>query len=126
MRLSDHFTLTEFASSDGAPTPDDVAENLRRLAVEALEPVRARFGKPITILSGYRSKEHNRAVGGAPGSQHLSGQAADIRIAGIDPALVADAIDEMQRSGEIPLGGLGRYDSFTHLDIRGRLARWSG
>jgi len=126
MQLSDHFTLAEFESADGAPMPAEVADNVRRLVVEALEPLRAEFGKPITIISGWRSQEHNEAVGGAPGSQHLSGKAADIRINGVDPAVVADAVDRLQRDGSIPKGGLGRYQTFTHVDIRGRLARWSG
>jgi len=126
VRLSDHFDLSEFASADGAPMPAEAEENVRRLAVEVLEPLRAEFGKPITIISGWRSKEHNEAVGGAPESQHLSGKAADIRINGVDPAVVADAVDRLQRDGSIPKGGLGRYQTFTHIDIRGRLARWSG
>ena len=53
----------------------DLCENI-------LEPCRVHFGKPITISSGYRSPKLNRAIGGARGSQHSKGEAADIELVG--------------------------------------------
>lgn len=44
-----------------------------------LQALREAFGGPITVTSGYRCPDHNRAVGGAKGSQHVKGNAADIR-----------------------------------------------
>ena len=59
-------------------SPDAVATaNIRRLVERLLQPLRDRLGEPIAILSGYRSDELNRLVGGVPSSQHRLGEAAD-------------------------------------------------
>lgn len=84
MNLSEHFTLEEMlASAQGdrkgisnVPT-QDVIQHLR-ITAEGLEKVRITLGSsPIHILSGYRCPELNRAVGGASGSAHMFGWAAD-------------------------------------------------
>lgn len=58
--------------------PYGIEDNLEGLAKEVLEPVRERLGKPIVVNSGFRCPIHNRAVGGATGSQHMKGEAADL------------------------------------------------
>lgn len=81
MKLSQHFTLEEMAR--GTPEeeiPQDVLENLRYVAVELLEPIRESSGLPVLVTSGYRTQAHNAAVGGASGSDHLTGSAADWRV----------------------------------------------
>ena len=88
MRLSDNFTLEEMVRSTTAeakgikniPSQDEI-ENLKELAVNVLQPIRDKYGKPIYINSGYRCPQLNRAVGGVNNSQHLCqrGAAADIR-----------------------------------------------
>ncbi len=90
MKLSPHFTLLELTKSDTATRlgidqtpPEAVLENLRRLCVKVLEPVRAHFKRPIRINSGYRSPALNKAVNGTKNSQHLMGYAADIEISGV-------------------------------------------
>ena len=101
MKLSEHFTLQEFIAStkaeqlaiDNTPSVSDI-ECMQALCENVLEPLRAHFGKPIKIMSGFRCPELNRAVGGAPKSQHLFGQAADIEIKGVDNADVWLYIDE--------------------------------
>lgn len=87
MKLTEHFSLAEMTRSATAValgidnTPDTQAtENLKNLCREVLEPLRQWAGVPITVSSGYRSPELNRAVGGTPNSQHQKGEAADIRI----------------------------------------------
>lgn len=55
-----------------------VEENLRALVEKVLDPLRAALGMPITVNSGYRNAELNRAVGGVWNSQHMKGQAADV------------------------------------------------
>lgn len=84
MSLTLHFTLAEMTQSqtatrrgiDNTATPDIVA-NLTRTA-QTLEQVRVLLGsRAITISSGYRSPDLNRAVGGARNSAHLYGLAAD-------------------------------------------------
>lgn len=88
---------------DNVPTYDHL-QNLRRLAIDILQPVRDRWGKPITVTSGYRSPALNRAVKGASGSQHLKGEAADI-VSSDNRALYA-LMTEMVHAGEIEVGQL--------------------
>lgn len=80
-----YFTIKELCQSntaakykiDNSPT-SSVEANLVQLVDNILDPLRARYGKPIHVSSGYRSKRLNAAVGGVSNSQHLYGQAADI------------------------------------------------
>ncbi len=80
-RLSAHFSLSEFLNlhkyPDNTPTLQHVA-NLSYGCHLLLEPARQLVG-PILINSGYRNVRVNRLVGGVSSSQHLKGQAADIR-----------------------------------------------
>lgn len=90
MQLSHNFTLEELIESTTAiqsgitnvPITAQV-ECLKDLCVNLLQPIRDYFNLPITIRSGFRSSSLNHAVGGAPDSQHMRGQAADITIHGI-------------------------------------------
>lgn len=93
-KLSPHFTVGEFERSDRAKkmlekTKDPIWENkmpvaaigaARLLCENVLEVVRAHFGTPIYISSGYRMPRLNQAVHGAWTSQHTKGEAADIYI----------------------------------------------
>nr|WP_245902591.1 D-Ala-D-Ala carboxypeptidase family metallohydrolase [Pararhodobacter marinus] len=54
--------------------------------MDKLQALRDRLGKPLIVRSAYRSPEHNRAVGGAPGSKHMQGTAFDIAMSNHDPA----------------------------------------
>ena len=80
-RLSSHFKLGEFLNlskySDNIPTMQHVA-NMTYGCLMLLEPARQVVG-PILINSGYRNPRVNTLVGGVKSSQHLLGQAADIR-----------------------------------------------
>ena len=82
MKLSPNFTLAEMvATSHGklqdTPTPA-VIQNLQKLCVLVLQPLRDKVGAPVYINSGYRSKKLNAKVGGVKNSRHLLGKAADI------------------------------------------------
>ena len=57
----------------------EVTQNLNALVEKILDPLRKAYGHPIIVTSGYRCERLNRAVGGAATSQHVKGQAADIR-----------------------------------------------
>lgn len=80
-----NFTIQELTASTTAaakkinndPTPE-VAENLKQLVNNVLDPLRDAYGKPIRVNSGYRSPALNAAVKGSKTSQHMKGQAADI------------------------------------------------
>lgn len=80
-----YFTIRELSSSDVAiknninNTPNgEVINNITKLIVNILDPLRAAYGNPIKINSGYRCAELNKKVKGSSTSQHLLGQAADI------------------------------------------------
>lgn len=82
-----HFTIEELIYSETAlhkrmrnKTNQQIETNLRMLVETVLDPLREAYGKPITVTSGYRCKELNRAVGGVSNSQHVSGCAADITV----------------------------------------------
>ena len=123
MKFATNFSLKEFRSKDGSVTPPDVQTNLARLS-ENLQVIRDHFGAPITINSGYRSPAHNKSEGGSKNSQHLLGLAADIVVLGAHPDEVVKVILQLINDGKISEGGIGRYKSFTHYDIRGTAARW--
>lgn len=114
-RITPHFTVREFACKDGA---DEVVVDTA--LVYLLEDLRVFYGSPITIVSGYRTPEHNEKVGGASNSYHMKGMAADIRVAGVPPARVYSDLNPVHT------GGLGKYNTFTHIDTRGTRARWQG
>ena len=86
IRLSPHFRLDEFLNvakyPDNKPLLQDVV-NMAYGCHFVLEPARTIAG-PIIINSGFRCERVNRLVGGVAKSQHLLGQAADIRP--VDPA----------------------------------------
>lgn len=84
-----YFELDEFIRSDTAKkknidnTPTfEIVEHLDRLVDEFLDPLRAAYGMPIRISSGYRCPALNKAVGGAPTSVHQNGDAADLQVGG--------------------------------------------
>ena len=96
MQLSKHFTLEEFEKSQTATRKGITnkagageIKNLGDFCYEVLEPVRAKFDKPVTITSGYRSPELSEAIGSKATSQHCLGEAADFEIAGISNLQVA-------------------------------------
>jgi uncharacterized protein YcbK (DUF882 family) len=123
--LTDNFNRSEFACPDecGFDTVDaeliTVLENLRS----------ALRNRPITITSGCRCFSHNehvqlqanpKYIPGTSNSIHMDGKAADIKVEGVSPGTVADCL-EMLYPGKY---GIGRYKSWTHIDIRTTQARW--
>ena len=124
MKLTENFSKSEFDSKDGAEMPNDVLMNVQKLASQ-LQILRNNINKPITINSGYRSPEHNKAIGGVSNSQHLLGKAADIKVKGISTRILAALIEDLINDGDMLQGGLGIYDTFVHYDIRKSKARWN-
>ena len=59
--------------------PNGIEESLAALVQNVLDPVREKLGRSIVVNSGFRCPVHNRAVGGTAASQHVKGEAADIR-----------------------------------------------
>ena len=120
MKLSEHFTLEELTVSETAArkgldnTPDnDALYDLKRLAL-FLEDIRTAVGRPLHINSAYRAPEVNASVGGSKTSQHCKGQAADIRVVGLTPDQVCQAII----AAKLPFDQVIReFDSWTHVSI---------
>ena len=123
MKLTKNFSLSEFECKGGCKMPNDVFENIKLLAIH-LQAFRDVFNEPITINSSYRCVEYNSSVGGSKTSQHLLGKAADITIKGYTPDEVADKIELLHSENRNRTNGLGRYNTFTHVDIRNNYARW--
>ena len=105
MILSPHFSLAEMLESQTArrkgiteqfSPPAEVIENLKALCTHILEPLRIEIGKPIGISSGYRCAKLNRAIGGAKKSQHVLGQAADLKATWMTHASLFHTIQEMK------------------------------
>ena len=132
-RVTPHFSVEEFDQPArhgllATPYPPEWVEGRLRPLCEALEALRERLGgRPVRVLSGYRSGAYNRAVGGARASQHLEGRAADVTVRGRSPEEVLAAALALYAEGVARIGGLGLYPGFVHLDVRpGRLVRWGG
>lgn len=80
-----YFSIKELCQSEDAEkygidnTPSEEAKsNMENLIVVVLDPCREKYGKPITVNSGYRSRQLNAKIGGVDTSDHLTGEAADI------------------------------------------------
>ena len=133
MKLSEHFSLAEMcktsANLDNVPNEAQV-ENLKRLC-GWLEMLRSEWNKrygegndPIFINSGFRSETVNKAVGGVKGSNHLSGCAADIRVAGIEQlvryaTILLDISDESKEDfDELLLERSPKGNYWLHFAVR--------
>lgn len=121
-KLSKNFKVSEFAcNGKGCCTIVMIDEQLMKY----LQQIRDHFGKPITITSAYRCATHNKKVGGATGSRHTKGQAADFGIAGVKPAEIAKYAES------IGVKGIGLYETakdgyFVHIDTREKKSFWYG
>lgn len=120
--LSPHFKASEFTcnhcnSMEGHEVPTEL--------LAMLEDVRANFnGAPVTINSAYRCRTHNTNVGSSEGSwhrYHTTGEGAvDIVVSGV----AASEVHRYLTSKYPGRCGIGRYDSFTHLDNDHDKRRW--
>ena len=124
-KLTTNFGLNEFRCRDGSDVPEGLLENVQLLA-DNLQVLREHLGKPIRVISGYRSPKYNRKIGGARKSQHMLAKAADIKVTGMSPTEVKAVIVSLIKDGSMMAGGVGLYTTFTHYDVRGRNARWYG
>lgn len=134
-RLSQHFTLGELCKTSAKTADGNIPshvhiENLKRLC-GWLEMLRSEWNKrygegddPIVINSGYRSEAVNKAVGGVSGSNHLTGCAADIRVAGMEQlvryaTILLDISDESQEDfDELLLERSPKGGYWLHFAVR--------
>jgi len=120
--------------------PPELIQNADIL-LKNLQVLRDVCGKPITIMSGYRSFLRNQKISGAAKSIHQTGGAADIKVKGMKPEDVASLIEKLVKEGRMTEGGIGIYpratpeEGWTHYDSRTAIkvegfptarARWNG
>lgn len=120
--LSKNFKVSEF-SCKGNKCCSEV--KIDDKLVSFLQKIRDHFGAALTINSGYRCETHNKNVGGASGSYHTKGMAADIVVKGVKPAEVAKYAES------IGVLGIGLYETtkdgyFVHIDTRTTKSFWYG
>ncbi len=113
--LTVNFSRKEFACKCGCGF-DGISLEL----VAVLQELREHFDLPIVINSACRCEKHNERVGGAKGSKHKEGIAADVVVRGKSPKEVyAYLVNKYEDKY-----GIGRYNTFTHVDVRVGMARW--
>ena len=116
MMISPHFSRSEVLCRCGKCDYDSADIILVRM----LEDIRLSFARPVIITSWNRCPEYNQQIGGSENSWHTKGgRAADFIVKDIHPHDVYEYFDI-----HFPLAGVGKYDDFTHLDSRGKRARW--
>lgn len=113
--LSKNFNRSEFACKCGCGYDTVDAE-----LVVVLQDIADHFGESVIINSGCRCRAHNKAEGGGEFSQHLIARGADIDVVGVSPHDVQEYLLKKYKNKY----GIGRYNSFTHIDTRGTMARW--
>ena len=143
IHLSQHYTLGEMTKTGtGIPNiPSRVSiENLRNICENWLEEMRYDYNtlyclkpgedyetsksvEPVIITSGFRSEDVNRAVGGSPTSNHLSGCAVDIRCAGFEQAvryatILLDISDESKEEFDELLIEKSAKSIWVHFAVR--------
>ena len=106
MKLTENFSLREFKCRDGSNVPPEYMDNVLLLA-QNLQVLREEVGKPVRVISGYRSPKYNRKIKGAKRSQHMLAKAADIKISGMTPQEIKDLIEKLIKDKKMKKGGVG-------------------
>jgi len=118
VNLSEHFTLEELTHTNhrefsNEPNESET-ENLKRLAA-FLEQVKTVLGgKPVMVNSAFRSKAVNDSVGSKDSSQHRIGCAADIRVPGMTPRQVVEAVIASDIGYDQIIE---EFSSWTHISV---------
>lgn len=115
IKVSENFKLYEFES------PDTQEVKVDPQLITLLQNFRNLVAQPVHINSGYRTVEHNKAVGGVDHSQHRLGKAADLK------KLPSLSIDQMAMFAErVGFRGIGKYSWGIHVDVRDELVNKVG
>lgn len=124
-KLSKNFNAREFRCGLGSPCTSCTVTLIDPQLVKHLQQIRDYFGAEVEITSAYRCPAYNGRVGGATGSRHTKGQAADIVVRGVAPRRVAAYAEY------IGAKGIGLYETakdgyFVHIDTRTSKSFWYG
>lgn len=118
-KVSPHFKLGEFIVSETAYKQKlllqyvyqkDILENIEYLASIMLEPVRKIIDQPMIITSGYRCRALNTLCGGANGSMHLQGLAADVYV-------YQEKLRMVRLFQELPFHEIIVHPGYVHVSI---------
>ena len=125
MQITKNFNLNEFECKCGeCEIPRIGVDNIIDLA-EELQILRNELDKgTLSLNSGYRCPKQNEEENGVIDSEHIYARAGDVVSEFATPDEVADKVEELVKVGKMKIGGLGRYNTFTHIDIRRDKARW--
>lgn len=133
-QLTKNFNAREFDCKDGTKMPAKYEGQVKRLCEWYLEPMREKFG-PCVVLSGFRTPDHNDAIGGATYSFHVytlrlprNGVAVDVMFAKGNPRQWRRMARRLRRRNRKTLGGIGYYPNsgFIHIDTRDYKSDWEG
>lgn len=116
MKLSENLTRSEFKCNCGKCDYDTVDIEL----IGVIQDVRDHFKSSVKITSGNRCPAYNEEIGGASKSYHPRGRAADIQVKNVSP----DDVHEYLSNKYQDQYGIGKYNTFTHIDTRSNKARW--
>lgn len=118
MKLTEHFTIEEMTLSeyaarlgiDNSPSPAAL-QNLKILCEKVLEPLRNVLQRPVIVTSGYRCELVNKGIGGSPTSQHMTGQAADIIVPGVQVFELFQIISRTLNYDQV----ICEFDTWVHV-----------
>lgn len=129
--LTPYWSRRNKGGSNSMPHPHLWPNAAETLVV--LDELRHRLNRPITITSSYRSPNYNKGVSGAQFSQHLVFNAFDFKTKDLTPGEVVAALKALRGTWFVNTdteqafqfkGGIGKYQTFVHLDTRGHNADW--
>lgn len=123
--ISTNFSFEEFEHSikadelkiDNHIPSEQIRTSIRILVHNVLQPLRDHIGKPLVINSGYRCKVLNSELGGSITSQHLKGEAADLRCQGTTEVLL---LAQTVIRYKIPFDQMVLYDKFLHISFNSK------
>lgn len=113
-KVSNNFKVREFACADRS---DKII--ISKKLVRMLQRVRDFYGAGVTIVTGYHSDSYAATSESDHDEYHRQGVAADFKVSGYEPAAIADFLEFICTTC-----GIGVYDNFVHLDIRGTKKLW--
>ena len=137
MKKHRYFELNEFIVSTTAikkgisniPT-FEIVDRLDALVSDFLDPLRAAYGMPITVTSGYRCDALNRAVGGVPTSVHKLGWAADLQVGGSFNRFVDFVVEWVKKTGrrfdQILIESDRKGNKWLHVGLYNNLGQQRG
>ena len=115
--ITEDFTWNEFLIKQTEKPNLRILLNLKIIA-DVLQRHRGILKKPITITSGWRSESYNKKIGGAANSYHVQGLAVDFVVKDYTPQEVQKRLDPIHN------GGMEYAPTWTHIDARGKKARF--